>query len=1541
MQSLQKVILAIFSLVFLVNAKAATYNVGPGQSLTNLSSVPWGTLLPGDTVNIFCKPGGYHEIIQISQGGTANAPITIHGVPDPVTGALPSLDGSNAVMDTHVDFRNPVFEDLGVILVTPRATGYVYGQTFPSWITIDSLDLRNALYQTNGLTFTDQHGATRIYNTFACGIYIEFAQHLTIRNCEISFNGNGIFANSKNGAAQASSDLLIEKNYLHDNGQPVIPNLDNGYHEHNIYVESVGVTYQFNRFGPLRVGCHGCMIKDRSSRCVIRYNQVVSTETAEIFAILDPQGGTGYIDQFPDYPDAYVYGNDITIQSIPGGQADVVWFAAVNGASSYPTQHRGTLYFYNNTVACHQNVVSAFSVTDSVYTPTTNILEVVDCRNNIFYTDTAVNASVYNAFHFIISPAHGTLNLGTNWISPGTLPTWQNHAFGGVINGFGAQLVGDFSAQNNPGFSSLASTNNHLLATSRCIDTAGPQAPSVAMTTNAVTLEYVAPTGFQTRVISGAGMDLGTYETVGATTYSLTVSNGTGGGNYPVGVMLSITANPPASGLVFDQWTGASVSNIFAATTTLVMPASNTMVAGTYKTAPVVTNYTLTVVNGSGGGSYPQNTIVPITANPAPNGQVFKQWTGATVGNAFASSTTLVMPGSNAAVTATYIPAASNSSASSLVLADPIIFVTQPPIPRELNSTVSNTFLSVVTIFGNQQADTAHAARGGDLMLLTTNGGLVNLTRKAGFGTNGIQHGIGIDVRDPAIHWFGKKVLFSMVAGAPASSTDTNIFYWQLYELTNLDAVIANTNTPPVIVKVSNQPTNCNNVTPTYATDGRIIFMSDRAFNNQAFLYPQLDEYKGQPTVTGTYSLDPVTGDLKMIQHTPSGAFNPFVDSFGRLILTRWDHLSQDPLAADDRLGIINNGAVSMNGSLNFLSETFGSPTQSTNLLETFPEPRKFDTNGLAQFGVNGVDFNFFFPWALDQNGGNEEVLNHVGRHELQLNIPQSFTGDTNLVTFTNLASRVASGVFSANTNGIGAFFQITEDPRTNGLYWGVQAGDISPFGGTHSAGQIITLNGGAGVNPTNMVVTFITAAFTASPQNPNVLGLFRNPLPMSDGKLIATYTPVNNTLNFGYDTNNGTASLPVSQYHFRLMSLTNAVPFWTTNQFLTGGILSTSIFWSGAMLVTNVATLWELQPVEVRTRPVPNPVVSGVAPIEQQVFAEENVDLATFQADLAQRNLALVISRNVTARDAADKQQPYNLHVPGGASSIANGGKVYDITHLQFLQADFLRGYTNGPNGLPQLGRRILAMPMHATTNVNYASTKTNAPIGGTEIMSDGSQATFIPANRAVTWQFTGTNNNDSVVKERYWISFRPGEVRTCANCHGINAVDQLGRTSPTNAPFALRQLLRFWKTNSANAYSLIVSNGSGGGNFGAGSILTLTASNAPSGKFFAGWTGTGISNAALPTTLFIMPTNSTAVIAMFSNLPTPIITGIQFVGGTNFSLTASVLTNQPWILQSSSNLVAWVNVSTNFAAASGSLQLTNLFNPNSTQQFFRLKSP
>jgi hypothetical protein len=392
---------------------------------------------------------------------------------------------------------------------------------------------------------------------------------------------------------------------------------------------------------------------------------------------------------------------------------------------------------------------------------------------------------------------------------------------------------------------------------------------------------------------------------------------------------------------------------------------------------------------------------------------------------------------------------------------------------------------------------------------------LKNLTRAAGFGTNGAQHGNGIAVRDPSIHWSGTKALFSMVVGAPTGANDTNQFYWQLYEITNFTDPAAT----PVITKVLNQPTNFNNVMACYGTDGRIIFSTDRPRNGQRHLYPQLDEYNDVPTNTGLWSVDPATGDLFQMDHSPSGSFHPIVDSFGRVIFTRWDHLVVDRNATDDRMGRANNG------TFNYFSEASTAFSLTNRPIELFPEPRTYDSNLLAQLQVQGNAFNQFFPWAINEDGTGEEVLNHIGRHELLQSFRgSSFTNDPNLVQqFTLTAGARVNG------NSLNNFLNIREDPRNPGTYFGVDSPDF----GMHSAGQIVTLFGPLNTNAERMFITYITPKSTAGP---NTFGAYRNPLPMTDGKLIAAFTAAS-----ALDSNIGTAAAPKSQYNLRLMLLTNS----------------------------------------------------------------------------------------------------------------------------------------------------------------------------------------------------------------------------------------------------------------------------------------------------------------------------------------------------------------------------------------------------------------
>jgi hypothetical protein len=713
------------------------------------------------------------------------------------------------------------------------------------------------------------------------------------------------------------------------------------------------------------------------------------------------------------------------------------------------------------------------------------------------------------------------------------------------------------------------------------------------------------------------------------------------------------------------------------------------------------------------------------------------------------------------------------SRAASPALPNPILFVTQVPIPNEVNdNAVANVFVSVVSALGNHLADTAHAGRGGDLWIRYGDGTLRNLTRAAGLGTTGVQHGIGIAVRDPFVHWSGTKAIFSMVVGAPMNSGDSTQFFWQLYEITNfLDPSAA-----PVVTKVLNQPAN-NNVMPCYGTDGRIIFACDRPRNGAAHLHPQLDEYNDVPTNTGLWSLDPGTGDLFQLEHSPSGSFHPFLDSFGRVLFTRWDHLVQDRNATDDRMGRATNG------TFDYFSEASTAYSLTNRPIEMFPEPRTYDSNQLALLKVQGNAFNSFFPWMMNEDGTAQEVLNHIGRHELLSAFRgSSFTNDSNLVQQFNLTPGAR-----INSNYVNNFLQIREDPLRPGTYFGIDAPDF----GTHAAGQIVTVFGPPGTNAERMLISYVTPKNTAGP---NTTGVYRNPCPLTNGALVACYSPGN-----ALDANIGTAAFPRSRYAFRLTTLTNFNGIWTNAQFLTAGLTNVSTYWSGNTLVTQTNALWELQPVEVVSRNLPGRQAASVNPIEAQVFAEEGVAVAEMQAWLRSNDLALVVSRNVTARDRADREQPFNLRVPGGVQTLGtNTGQIYDIAYIQFFQADLLRGLTYGTTN-PAPGRRVLAQPMHDTTALAF-NVPAGGPTGATRLGLDGSQATFVPARRAMTHQTTDSNGNN-VVRERYWITYQPGEIRTCAVCHGLNVADQAGRSLPTNSPAALRDLLRYWKQQTGYA--------------------------------------------------------------------------------------------------------------------------------------------
>jgi hypothetical protein len=700
-----------------------------------------------------------------------------------------------------------------------------------------------------------------------------------------------------------------------------------------------------------------------------------------------------------------------------------------------------------------------------------------------------------------------------------------------------------------------------------------------------------------------------------------------------------------------------------------------------------------------------------------------------------------------------------------------ILFVTQVPVPAD--------FATIGSVFGNHRATPDSCGRGGDLYIRYSDGTVRNLTRAAGFGVYGPQHTNGIAVRQPSVHWSGKKAVFSMVVGAPRYQYDyATIKYWQLYEITNfIDPASV-----PIITRVQNQPANYNNISPIYGTDDRIIFSSDRPRNGEAQLYPQLDEYEEQPTVSGLWSLQPTNGDLFLVNHAPSGAFSPQLDSAGRVIFVRWDHLQRDQQADTDW----KNGYITY-GTFNWSDESPGS-VATTNQTEVFPEPRGVRTDLLAGTGLSGHTFNQFFPWQINEDGTGEETVNHIGRHEIGGSYANAaYTNDPNIQDLYYFGNHY-------NTNIVDNFLHVSEDPNTRCLFYGIDA----PEFGTHAAGQLVSLTAGTNINPSLMQIAYLTPrsthVYAPSPTNipPDHTGLYRNPVMTTDGYMIASHTAY-----ALYESGGGSASYPTTSYDFRLKLLQFTNGFYAPGQVLTSGLTNRASYWSPDILVTQTNLLWEFDPVEVVARTRPARLQEQVAAPELAAFDAANVDMNHFRDYLRTHQLALIVSRDVTTRDHADQLQPFNLQIAGTKhQTIGASGKIYDIAWMQIFQADQLRGLNYGNPASPRAGRRVIAQHLHDPAVDNPAVT--GAPLASVQLGADGSMAALVPARRALSWQLTDTNGT-GVIRERYWITFAPGEIRTCTSCHGINTRDQANQTMPTNMPAALVTLLNYWKTNAA----------------------------------------------------------------------------------------------------------------------------------------------
>jgi len=442
---------------------AATYEVGPGQTLANIGDVPWESLAAGDEVLIHWRTDAYHEKFVICARGEPDNPIVIRGVPGP-NGELPVIDGQSATTRAELDYTNA---SRGVIKIGSANNP---SDTLPAYIVLEGLDVRSGRPP---FTFTGPDG-TETYSDNAASIYVEKAEHLTIRQCLIHDSGNGLFIGAFDGQTQ---NILIEGCGVYDNG------IEGSIYQHNSYTAAIGITFQYNFYGPLRADCGGNNLKDRSAGLVVRYNWLESGNRQ--LDLVDAEDSSVLVNH-PSYSTTFVYGN-VLIEPDDAGNSQMVHYGGDSGTES--DYRKGTLYFFNNTV------ISTRTGNTTLFRLSTNDEHAV-CHNNLLYVTESGD-------RLAMLSSNGVLDLSHNWHKP----NWTDSHSGldGTINDDGTSVSGDA-----PGFEDEGNQDFHLADGSPCIN-AGADLPAAVLPDHDVAGQYVSHRAGEPRPLEPP-FDIGAFE---------------------------------------------------------------------------------------------------------------------------------------------------------------------------------------------------------------------------------------------------------------------------------------------------------------------------------------------------------------------------------------------------------------------------------------------------------------------------------------------------------------------------------------------------------------------------------------------------------------------------------------------------------------------------------------------------------------------------------------------------------------------------------------------------------------------------------------------------------------------------------------------------------------------------------------------------------------------------------------------------------------------------------------------------------------------
>jgi hypothetical protein len=406
----------------------ALQNVGPGQEYEAPGDVPWENLAPSTLVRIHYRDTPYRAKWVINVTATAEDPVVVLGVAE--DGRRPVISGEDAVTRTQLSYWN---DERSVIKI--GGSSIPKNPDAPSHIYIQGLDIQSAR---PGYYFTDDNGDEDQYLANAATVHIETGDAITISDCLLHDAGNGLFSSPE------SSNVVIRGNHVYDNG------VEGSSLQHNSYTESRGIVFEYNHYGPLRSGCGGNNLKDRSCGTVIRYNWIESGNRQ--LDLVETDSDT--IRDDPSYDVTFVYGN-VLIEPDDAGNSQVLHYGGDNNNTGmYRT---GTLYFYHNTVVSTRSGnttlmrLSTVDVSARVF-------------NNILYASAGGS-------HFAITSGNGQSELESNWLPSGWRETHETElAPNATVTDFG-NIEG-----TEPGFIDVNDQDFHLTGASPALD-AGCELP--------------------------------------------------------------------------------------------------------------------------------------------------------------------------------------------------------------------------------------------------------------------------------------------------------------------------------------------------------------------------------------------------------------------------------------------------------------------------------------------------------------------------------------------------------------------------------------------------------------------------------------------------------------------------------------------------------------------------------------------------------------------------------------------------------------------------------------------------------------------------------------------------------------------------------------------------------------------------------------------------------------------------------------------------------------------------------------------------------